>query len=359
MRKAEKAHQGFVHGVTISDDGLSVLTCGADGKVNRFPLLYESYDSSNFEVDELDNRDTLLKVSNVYRSSDEEPFHSIDHQRKSSYFATASSTVQVWDSERSAPVSTFEWGVDSVRCVRWNPTETNIICGTSVDRSVMLYDIRTKTSLRKMTMLAKSNVVAWNPMEPFNFTLGSEDSNCYTFDMRKLESALNVHKDFVSAVMDIDYASTGKEFVAGSYDCTLRLFPVGSGKSREIYYTSRMTKIFKVLFSKDSKWVLSGSDDTSVRLWKSEADRPVTILHNRQKKTRQYDKALIQKFQSVPELRKIKNHKHVPKKIFQAKKLGKIMSDASNRKRKRQKEHSRQRVLNEPERKKHIVQIDN
>ena len=37
-------------------------------------------------------------------------------------------------------------------------------------------------------------------MEAFNFTTASEDSNCYTFDMRKLEKALNVHQDHVSAV---------------------------------------------------------------------------------------------------------------------------------------------------------------
>ena len=33
----------------------------------------------------------------------------------------------------------------------------------------------------------------------------SEDSQCYTFDMRKLSSALKVHKDHISAV----YAPSG------------------------------------------------------------------------------------------------------------------------------------------------------
>ncbi len=46
----------------------------------------------------------------------------------------------------------------------------------------------------------KSNAIAWNPMEAFNFTVANEDHNCYTFDMRKLDIALNVHKDHVSAV---------------------------------------------------------------------------------------------------------------------------------------------------------------
>jgi hypothetical protein len=40
--------------------------------------------------------------------------------------------------------------------------------------------------------------VAWNPREAFNFTLASEDNNLYSFDMRKLDIATNIHKDFVS-----------------------------------------------------------------------------------------------------------------------------------------------------------------
>ena len=119
----------------------------------------------------------------------------------------------------------------------------------------MLYDVRSKNILKKLTMEARSNVVAWNPMEPLYFTLGSEDYNCYTFDMRRLEKAYRVHSDHVSAVMDIDFSPTGKEFVTGSYDTTIRIFKSDSMFSREIYYTSRMKKIFKVLFSPDSNWV--------------------------------------------------------------------------------------------------------
>lgn len=40
----------------------------------------------------------------------------------------------------------------------------------------------------------RSNALAWNPMEAFNFTLANEDCCLYTFDMRKLKSALCVHK---------------------------------------------------------------------------------------------------------------------------------------------------------------------
>jgi len=92
------------------------------------------------------------------------------------------------------------------------------------DRSICLYDLRTQTPMRKLYMMNKTNAICWNPMEPLNFTVANEDANLYSYDMRKLDIATCVHEDFVSAVMDVDYSPTGREFVAGSYDRTVRVF---------------------------------------------------------------------------------------------------------------------------------------
>lgn len=42
--------------------------------------------------------------------------------------------------------------------------------------------------------------------------------------------------------MDLDYSPTGREFVTGGYDKTIRIFNVNDGKSREVYHTKRMQK---------------------------------------------------------------------------------------------------------------------
>jgi len=59
----------------------------------------------------------------------------------------------------------------------------------------------------------------------------------------RLDIALNVHKGHVNAVMDVAYSPTGKEFVTGSYDRTVRIWSAsGTGKSREVYHTKRMQR---------------------------------------------------------------------------------------------------------------------
>lgn len=46
----------------------------------------------------------------------------------------------------------------------------------------------------------KSPCVAWNPREPINFSVGNDDGNAYTFDMRKLEIAKMIHKDHIKSM---------------------------------------------------------------------------------------------------------------------------------------------------------------
>ena len=46
----------------------------------------------------------------------------------------------------------------------------------------------------------RTNALCWNPREPFIFATANEDHNCYTFDMRKIDQAVLIHKDHVQAV---------------------------------------------------------------------------------------------------------------------------------------------------------------
>ena len=75
-------------------------------------------------------------------------------------------------------------------------------------------------------------------------------------------------QDFVSAVMSVDYSPTGREFVAGGYDRSVRIFSYNGGHSREVYHTKRMQRVMAVQFSADASYVFSGSDDMNLRIWK-------------------------------------------------------------------------------------------
>lgn len=93
----------------------------------------------------------------------------------------------------------------------------------------------------------------------------------YTFDTRTLKHPLKIHKNHVSAVTDIDYSPTGKEFVSAGYDKTIRIYEALKGNSRDVYHTKRMQHVTCIGWSLDNKYIISASDEMNIRLWKARA----------------------------------------------------------------------------------------
>jgi len=285
-------------------------------------------------------------------------FTQTDHAWDGNSFATVGGTVvQIWDHNRSHAIHDFSWGTASPTAVRYNPSEVNLLATAASDRNICLYDIRTQTPIRKTVLRMRTNAICWNPMEAFNFTVANEDHNLYTFDMRKLDNALCVHMDHVSAVMDVDYSPTGREFVTGSYDRTIRIFNNTAGHSREVYHTRRMQRVMNVKFTQDAKFVLSASDDMNVRIWKAKASESLKTLLPRERKKLEYQQKLKQRHAHMPEVKRILRHKHVPKFIMKAKRLKDVMKKSDQRKEDNRRRH-KQGGPNVPERKKSIIRVE-
>lgn len=64
--------------------------------------------------------------------------------------------------------------------------------------------------------------------------------------MRALDTPVMVHMDHVSAVLDVDYSPTGKEFVSASFDKSIRIFPMDKSRSR---YVLSINHLFLFNFS--------------------------------------------------------------------------------------------------------------
>ena len=189
-----------------------------------------------------------------------------------------------------------------------------------MDRSICLYDIRGNTPINKIYLKNKSSSICWNPQEPMNFVVGNENSHCYTFDLRKPDQAKMIHKDHVNAVLDIDFSPTGKEFVTSSFDKTIRIFPHNDGRSREIYHTKRMQQVNAIIYSMDNKYIISGSEDTNVRIWKAKAADSLKPLLPREKESLAYSEKLKKKYKNSPEIKRILRDKHLPVNIMKKKK---------------------------------------
>ncbi|KAJ7948356.1 DDB1- and CUL4-associated factor 13 [Quillaja saponaria] len=341
-------HQGAVRGLTASTDGHILVSCGTDCSIRLWNVPVATFvESDDSTVDP-----TKPVAVYVWKNA----FWAVDHQRDGELFATAGAQVDIWNHNRSHPLNSFEWGADTVISVRFNPGEPNLLASSANDRSITLYDLRMASPVRKMIMMTKTNSICWNPMEPMNFTSANEDCNCYSYDARKLNEAKCVHKDHVSAVMDIDYSPTGREFVTGSYDRTVRIFPYNGGHSREIYHTKRMQRVFCVKFSCDASYVISGSDDTNLRLWKANASEQLGVVLSREQKKHEYHEAIKKRYKHLPEVKRILRHRHLPKPIYTALNRRRTMIEAEKRREEKRKAHSAPgSISTKPLRKRRII----
>jgi WD repeat and SOF domain-containing protein 1 len=179
------------------------------------------------------------------------------------------------------------------------------------------------------------------------------------FDMRRLDNAVHIFKDHVSAVLDVDFSPTGQEIVTGSYDRSLRIFNVKHGHSRDIYHTKRMQRIFCVKYSMDAKYVLSGSDDGNIRLWKAKASDKLGPLDGREQANLAYQEKLKERYSHLPDVKRILKHRFIPKAISSASKTKRIMLESRRAKEENERRHSKPgAVPHKPERKKHIVLVE-
>ena len=348
------AHTGFVRGLSAVHSGGKFYSCGDDKTIKLWSFVPNEEEMGALSIKNTSGvRKKIIEPSVVL--SVDYPVLNVDCHWHKNIFASCGSTLDVWDSSRNDPIHTFNWGVDSINYCAFNPAEQDLIATAASDRSIGLYDIRQKSALRKIVMNMTSNCISWNPMEPFRFVVANEDHNCYTFDIRNFKRPVVLHRSHVGAVLSVSFSPTGKEFVSGSYDKTLRIYEAESWTAREVYHTKRMQRLFCVNYSADVRFVLSGSDDTNIRIWKARANDKISRKLSREERSLNYSERLVNRYKNAEEVRRIVKHRHLPKNLYKQVKKRRIMVEADMRKEQNRIKHSRCKLHKVPEKDKPVV----
>ncbi|KAI0268055.1 WD40 repeat-like protein [Russula aff. rugulosa BPL654] len=292
VTKIAGAHQGKISGLCWADDH-RLLSCGVDKNIKMWDVRAEiSLDSSGAGPSQ-------PKPLAVFPGKG--TLHSIDHHTTDPLFATSSTIVQIWDETKSAPVMdiTFSTSAESMTGVRFNPSEPSVFASIGSDRTFILYDIRTGKAERH--------------------------HNLYTFDIRRLSTPSQIYKAHVSAVTSCDWSPTGTEFVSGGWDRTLRIWQEGHGTHPEVYHTKRMQRVLATAYTADARFMLSGSDDGNVRVWKANASEKLGIVTARERSTIEYRNALKERWKMDAEIGKVQRSRDLPKPVYKAGQLERTM----------------------------------
>lgn len=298
-----KAHTMHIAGVAYLPDGEAFLSCARDKAIRLW------------------NASTHQEhpVRPISEWQDEEGFTCLSQHSNRLRFATAGTALKLWDINRTRPLQVFSWGFGEVVKCAFNLGQANLIACSTQDRGIILYDMHTERAAQKVVLQQRTNDLCWNPMEPMDLIAGNENGEIYLFDCRKLGRPKRTFAGHVDAVTSVAYAPTGKEFVSGAADKTLRVWTIevggGQSSSRDMYHAIRMQRVQSVAWTLDNTFVLSGSTDCNVRMWKAQASKPLKPLVESEKRNLQYSAQLLERYKQMPVVHKIEQQKFTPKAV--------------------------------------------
>ncbi|KAH8662952.1 WD40-repeat-containing domain protein [Tricladium varicosporioides] len=96
---------------------------------------------------------------------------------------------------------------------------------------------------------------------------GSYDGTVRLWDVVTGKQVLPALEGHTSLVTSVAFSPDGKQVVSGSYDNTVRLWDAATGKQVLPALEGHTSEVSSVAFSPDGKQVVSGSWDKTVRLW--------------------------------------------------------------------------------------------
>ncbi|TIB84618.1 WD40 repeat-like protein [Wallemia mellicola] len=332
------AHQGIVSSLAFSHTSKSLrgdsrlLSAGLDKHVRMWDA-NRSTDAGD-DAGLIDEEDATAEQKPLRTWTANAGVNCITHNLLHPTFATASNAIQVWEEARTEPVETYTWGHDNISALKFSPTEHTIMAAAAGDRSISLWDTRVAGgSIGRILTPFKMNDLSFNPILPTSLLSAGEDHNLYLWDIRNMGGgAIQIYKDHVAAVTSCDWSPTGQQIASGGWDRTVRIWDKNHGRSSDCYHTKRMQRLMNVQYSLDSKYVLTGSDDGNLRIWKARASEKIGQMDARERDRINYRDSLRERWSGVGEVRQVERRRNLPKAIRNASKLKKTMVDSQKTK---------------------------
>ncbi|OAG31538.1 WD repeat and SOF domain-containing protein 1 [Nematocida displodere] len=239
------------------------------------------------------------------------------------FFVSTVEGIEVFDKERIKPVATYKSDRQCTRLL-WNKQLEWLVYSVESNQ-VVGYDTRTGSREFAVTAGSEVNAISIDPSQTNHFAaaLNSGEIRVYNIAFIKPNpekayetSFARVFRGHASPTLDLEYSMNGKHLVTGSLDRTVRVFNNDLYHNQEnIYHNRRMLGVNAVCCTNDNNYVISGSVDANLRVWKLDATRSLKVLSHREEESRLAGALLMEKYRDVQELSALKRHKVVPKRL--------------------------------------------
>jgi WD40 repeat protein len=185
--------------------------------------------------------------------------------------------VVAWDLENIVVRYAFRSHRSCVTSVQFSP-DSSILASTSSNGTMILWDMNTSRQIRKYNTGPSSRdfVLAFRDSL---FATNSSDSSIKLWDVSHYSAQprliLSGHTESVNAVA---FSPDGNRLISGSDDTTIRLWGLDAEETYAIL-KSHTKKVTIVTFSRGASIIVSGSEDRTVRVWDASN---ATLMHTLQ-----------------------------------------------------------------------------
>ncbi|HLY60356.1 MAG TPA: c-type cytochrome domain-containing protein [Terriglobia bacterium] len=185
--------------------------------------------------------------------------------------------IKIWDLASRQPIMTLRGHKDCIYSVAWS-RDGKLIASGSYDRMVKLWDASTGQELRNLQdHIDAVFAVAFSP-DGKHLASGSQDRTVKIWDIDSGQRLFTL-SDALDGLTGIAYSPSGNELAAAGYDKTIYIWHL---KSDEGSLTQSLIadedSILTLIWSPDSKTIITSSSDGSIRFRDAATLNPVGVI---------------------------------------------------------------------------------
>lgn len=239
----------------------------------------------------------------------------------SHFYASTVDGIEIFDTDRIKSVARYK-GERQAKRIYMDESGKGLLY-TVEGNQIVGYDSRTGKSEIKIVARSEVNALSIDPSNPAMIAAGTNSGEVYIYNTYYVRNATSyitetdrVLRGHASAVTDIQHSANGTRIVTGSVDRSVRIFSNDTSHRQEaLYHNRRMQAVNTVCCTSDNAYILSGSTDTNIRIWKLDPNASAKISTRAEESSRAIGNILKEKYRSVSQIQDIKRHQAVPHAI--------------------------------------------